>query len=275
VARSEAFFLMIDGAPRFSLLHLPEQGARVTGAFVFVHPFAEEMNRCRRMAALQSRTLASAGWAVLQIDLYGCGDSAGDFGEATWSRWTDDVVAAMAWLNAECGHAPDLWAIRGGCLLAAHAAERRSPAPNLVLWQPPVSGTQVLQQFLRLEVANRMLGSAQSERSGTRQLKDRLAQGESLEIAGYVLSPQLASGLDAAELKLPVSPARTAWFEIAATPETELSPGVRLRLDAWQRSGHRVEAHRMQGAAFWQTLENTDCPALIEATVEVIGRWRD
>ncbi len=38
---------------------------------VHVHAFAEEMNKSRRMAAMQSRALAAAGFAVLQIDLLG------------------------------------------------------------------------------------------------------------------------------------------------------------------------------------------------------------
>ena len=43
-----------------------------------VKAWAEEMNKARRMAALQARLLAENGYAVLQIDLHGCGDSSGD-----------------------------------------------------------------------------------------------------------------------------------------------------------------------------------------------------
>ncbi len=71
------------------------------GAVVYVHPFAEEMNKSRRMAALQSRALAAAGFAVLQIDLLGCGDSSGDFGDASWDEWIDDVLLAVRWLRGQ------------------------------------------------------------------------------------------------------------------------------------------------------------------------------
>jgi len=43
------------------------------------------MNKSRRMVALQARALAGRGFAVLQMDALGCGDSAGDMQDATWA----------------------------------------------------------------------------------------------------------------------------------------------------------------------------------------------
>src|SRR5882672_8203208 len=85
---------------RLYVYHSPEP-ARPThsprGAVLYVHPFAEEMNKSRRMAALQSRALSAAGFAVLQLDLFGCGDSSGEFGDATWDDWVADIVEAAGW----------------------------------------------------------------------------------------------------------------------------------------------------------------------------------
>jgi exosortase A-associated hydrolase 2 len=75
-------------------IHHPPALATPLGLVVHVHPFAEEMNKSRRMAAQQARALAAAGFAVLQIDLLGCGDSAGDSSDATWAAWLADVVWA-------------------------------------------------------------------------------------------------------------------------------------------------------------------------------------
>ncbi|MDO9450700.1 MAG: hypothetical protein Q7J21_09460, partial [Rugosibacter sp.] len=82
---AQPFFLSVSGRSRFCLYHSPVPGAALRGAVVYIHPFAEEMNFSRHMVALQSRALAAQGYAVLQIDLLGCGDSAGDFSEASWS----------------------------------------------------------------------------------------------------------------------------------------------------------------------------------------------
>src|SRR5665647_3289851 len=118
------------------------------------------------MAALQSRALAQAGYAVLQIDLLGCGDSSGDFGDATWQGWVSDVVQGCHWLrsqsNFQCagsGQRPLwLWGLRAGCLLAVEAARQVGEPCNFLFWQPPAAGKPLLQQFLRLKVAADLLG---------------------------------------------------------------------------------------------------------------------
>ncbi len=37
------------------------------GAIVYIHPFAEELNRSRHVVALQARAFAEAGYAVLPV----------------------------------------------------------------------------------------------------------------------------------------------------------------------------------------------------------------
>ncbi len=54
------------------------------------------MNKSRRMAALQARAFAAMGFGVLQIDLFGCGDSSGDFSDARWDIWKQDLAIARA-----------------------------------------------------------------------------------------------------------------------------------------------------------------------------------
>ena len=78
------FFLPSGDGQRFCLYHpaVNAQGVAPLGHVVYVHPFGEEMNKSRRMATLQARALAQAGFSVLQVDLLGCGDSSGDFGDA-------------------------------------------------------------------------------------------------------------------------------------------------------------------------------------------------
>ena len=69
--------------------------ARCLGTVIWVHAFAEELNKTRRMSARMARLLAGEGWRVVQKDLSGCGDSTGDFGDATWAAWVDDVKAEL------------------------------------------------------------------------------------------------------------------------------------------------------------------------------------
>jgi exosortase A-associated hydrolase 2 len=273
VRAPEAFPLPLAGGNRFCLFHPAADPATAVGAAVYVHPFAEEMNKSRRMAALQARALSASGVSVLQIDLLGCGDSAGNFGDATWPLWVNDVVAAAHWLATRTGFAPLLWGLRSGCLLAAAAAARMDSATDLLFWQPTISGRQHLQQFLRLKIAGRFMGRDGADRTGTTGLRAELDAGKTLDIAGYALAPALALGLDAADLAPPPSAARVAWLEVSTSDPPALSPAGRLRIAAWEAAGHRVVANAVAGLPFWQTQEIAESPALIDATAASIRAW--
>ncbi|OIR07151.1 hypothetical protein GALL_107400 [mine drainage metagenome] len=271
----EAFFLAVPSGRGFCLLHEPAPGGETRGAILYLHPFAEEMNKSRRMAGLQARALARTGWFVLQLDLHGCGDSDGDFADATWERWISDAHHAADWLRRRSGFSPALWGLRAGCLLAAAVALRLEWPTDLVFWQPVSSGKQHLQQFLRLRLAGALLGAqrdaAQPGGDGTRGLREQLDGGDAIEIAGYSLSPGLALGLDAARLAPPAGPARLFWLEVCAGETVELSPVARQDIQTWEAAGWRVSAAAIAGASFWQTVEIEELPGLIEATTELLG----
>ncbi|HJW25490.1 MAG TPA: hydrolase 2, exosortase A system-associated [Rhodocyclaceae bacterium] len=264
----EAFFLPAAGGQRFCLFHPPPVAGRERGAVVFVHPFAEEMNKSRRMAALQARRLAAAGYAVLQVDLLGCGDSSGNFDDADWNAWLEDVRLAVAWLGRRSAAPLWLWGLRTGCLVAAAAARELAGPVNFLFWQPTVSGKLYLQQFLRLKLAAALADG--ESRGMTRALRQLLAEGKAVEVAGYVLSPALAAGLEEADLAPPGRPGRTEWLELSAQAEASLAPASRKCLEAWRQAGHQVRERVVGGQHFWQTVETTECPALLDATLETL-----
>ena len=272
VSGPRPFFLRFTAGNRFCLLHATDR--RAVGAVLYVHPLAEEMNKSRRMAALQARALAASGWVVLQVDLFGCGDSDGDFGDADWQRWLADVHEARDWLRGETGQEPVLWGLRAGCLLASAVASRASERVELVLWQPVVSGRQHLTQWLRLNVASRLLDASAADRSGTRELHARFAAGETVEIAGYRVTAALAAGLENAELAPPPAPARIAWLEVASGDDASLAHASSARIGAWRALGHDASGHVVSGLPFWQTQEIAEAGALVAATTAVLSEWR-
>ena len=268
----DAFFLQVADGQRFCLFHRPEGNAEPRAALVFIHPFAEEMNKSRRMAALQARALAATGCAVLQIDLHGCGDSSGDFGDATWESWTADVLAACAWLRGHSAAPLWLWGLRAGCLLAVDAAARLNEPVNFLFWHPVQSGKQFLQQFLRLKMAGELLGGdGKAGAVSTELARQQLAQGEAVEVAGYLVSPGLAAGLERAELAPPVKPCRAEWLEMSAKTDAVLTPVAARRLEQWQAAGHRARGAVVTGPSFWMTLEIAESPALLDATATVLA----
>jgi exosortase A-associated hydrolase 2 len=262
----EAFFLPAERGARFCVVNKPAGTPR--GGILYVHPFAEEMHKSRRMAALQSRRFAELGYLVLQIDLLGCGDSTGDFAEARWELWKGDVRAGLDWLEARGGGPLTLWGLRLGATLACEVAS--GAVERLVLWQPVTGGEQVLSQFLRLRLASEMLaGGAATSALG--ELRAELAQGRSLEIAGYDLHPDLAAAIERLQLA-PLRPVvkRVDWLEVGAEASAGARPGSQRVVERWRAAGLDVRTATVAGEPFWSTIEIAECAALVEATTEAL-----
>jgi len=272
MAAAVAPFFLADetGGQRFGVLHRPATN-QVRGAIVHVHAFAEEMNKARRMAALQARAFASAGYAVLQFDLLGCGDSSGDFGDATWDAWLADVARAAAWLKDHHDAPLTLWGLRAGCLVASEAARRHALEADFVFWQPMTTGKAMLQQHLRLHVAKDMLDGQAG--GGTQRLRERLAAGEALDIAGYTLDPALAAGLEQATLQ-PAAGGRTLWLEVSTRDDGGLLPASASLVERWKAAGHDVASRVVKGAPFWNATEIEEVPDLVAATTDMTRRER-
>lgn len=264
----QAFFLPANPGQRFCLYH-PARNSQARGAVIYLHPFAEEMNKSRRMAALQARAMSDAGFDVLQIDLLGCGDSAGDFVDASWRAWQEDVLLGYRWLRSQTRAPLILWGLRAGCLLAATAAVNLPEKANFIFWQPVVSGKQHWQQFMRLKMAGE-LASGQAK-GVTEQLRQQLATGQTVEIAGYSISPGLADGLEQAELLSPPGHfGKVAWLEVSSREDATLTPVSQKRIEQWQVAGFNVDAQVVRGPAFWQTTEIEDALALTAATLAIL-----
>jgi exosortase A-associated hydrolase 2 len=263
---TEAFFLEAGRGYRFCLLH--RGGAATRGAVLFVHAFAEEMNKSRRMAALQAAALAQAGFDVLQIDLLGCGDSSGDFADATWQDWLEDVRTGAHALAARSRGPLWLWGHRTGCLLACEFARSSGRAARLVLWQPVTAGRTFVTQFLRMKMLAQGDGSG-GPRPDTGSLRAALSRGQAVEVGGYVLSPGLFTGMEAATLAAPPPGSLVCWLDVvhadAGPPAT--SPPL---LQAWSRQDVAVRHELVAGPPFWQTQEITECRPLLARTTEAL-----
>jgi exosortase A-associated hydrolase 2 len=267
---AEVFYLpagRFGSSQRFCAFHAA-RGPLLKGALVYIHPFAEEMNKSRRMAAVQSHTFAEEGYAVLQIDLLGCGDSSGDFGDATWQEWVEDVLLACRWLRSRAPGPLWLWGLRAGCLLAAAAAARLDVSSQMLFWQPALSGSAVLRQFLRVQWAGEML-SGQTAGS-IDSLQQKLDAGEMIEVAGYRLSAALAKGLGAAELVMDQNVRGIAWLEVSSRDETTLNPAASRAVARCRTAGYPVETRVVRGPSFWQTSEIEEAPELIAASVGAV-----
>ena len=236
--------------------------------FLILSPFAEEMNKSRHVLAALVRSLGDAGYGVLLPDLYGTGDSEGDFGAASIDVWRADIMLLIEQL-ADRGPV-GLIGLRSGALLAADIANRH-PVDSLTLIHPVADGRQQLNQLLRLRLAGGLTsGDNQESAAGLRQ---QLADGQSLEIAGYRLSPQMAAGLESLALAGMQFEGleHLSWIELVTDPERPLMPVSQRVIDQWQQAGLSVDSETVVCDQFWATQEIARCPAVVEAVLRHMG----
>lgn len=262
----QPFFLPGSAGDLFSLYFAPRTERSKGRAVLVCPPFAEEMNKARRMVALQARRFAADGFGVLLVDLYGTGDSAGDFADARWAIWRDDLLRAARWLFEQGYARITLWGLRVGAILAADVArELGAGVERLLFWQPVARGEQMMTQFLRLRLAADLI--TDGEKITTQQLREALYRGEPVEVAGYTVAPELARAIDATDLQSLVTAGSPPvdWIEITPTARA-LTPVARNIVDAWRAAAVAVRAEALVGESFWNTPEIALVPELITRT---------
>ncbi len=259
-------FLKAEHGYRHVIEYLPTSGS--TKEFVIMAPpFAEEMNRARRTLHLLGKRLAEIGIGSILIDLFGTGDSSGNFAQANWNCWLEDLALARAWATSR-GRIKAVLGLRFGALLAA-ALQRKNPADKLILWQPMMQGREQLTDFLRLRrLADQFSGHGPVR--SRHDLEAALLRGESIHAAGYELSGSLAGSIFGIEL--------TSLLEGISGPVHVLTVGSKTQ--ATQPAAHPLaklaaqESHidfkTMPGPRFWNTLETITAPALLDETERVL-----
>ena len=260
---AEALYLKPAAAgPRLCCVAMPREGV-ARGTVLLLPPFAEELNKTRRMCATLARRLAADGWRVVRVDLYGCGDSAGEFRDASWAQWIADLATEIE----QCETPPWLWCVRAGALFVPELLSVRGAA-GLLLWQPAVSGAAHLQQFLRLHrvaawAGSGLAGAAMSDRTPT--AAQLLERGECVEVAGYEVTPHLAASMREVHFSLPANGSMpVVWFEMGPTPDAPPSPASQRKVEALQVEGYAAQLEVIAGAPFWQSTEIVENESLLE-----------
>ena len=266
--------LFIDGSPgNLFAIYWPPMDGIVTKAILHIPAFAEEMNKSRRMVALQAKTFADQGYAVLVLDLFGTGDSEGDFGEATWQIWLQNIATAIDWLKQQGAQMFNLWGLRVGALLAMDFASRsQHPIERLIFWQSVVNGDVFVTQFLRLRIAAAVMDrNLPQER--TSELKQQLTDGKAIEVAGYLLNPNLIKSMLALRTDdLDLSTVKDLMlFEIVASEDKELSPANAKFIETLHSKNQRATIKTVVGSPFWSTQEIVEVPDLITQTIKTLN----
>jgi hypothetical protein len=104
------------------------------------------------------------------------------------------------------------------------------------------------------------------------ELRARLRSGESLEVAGYCLSSELAEELS--RLRTEATIGRLArslhWMEVG-DPEAQTSAATTAVLSQIRASAGSIELTRFVGEPFWSSTEIVIVPSLVAATCHAIA----
>jgi len=262
----------IDGPAGPLAIVLREPDSEVRDVALFLPAFGDEMNKSRRMVALQARALAAQGWVVATLDPRGTGDSAGEHAAATWGGWRDDAICAWDWLSARYREPSLLWGLRLGALLATDlVASTRVTPETLLFWQPATSGKLFFQQVLRAAKARSLIAD-EPDAADVRALRATLRDRRAVEVGGYELHPDLIAGAEAAD-----APSRLAGDlhvvlrEVSIASPAQLSPAVERFASRFSQAGARVDAAAVHGASFWAAQEIAEVPALVDSTTLALG----
>lgn len=224
-------FMLRDGVQqghRFCIHHAPAGEARAV--VLHAHALAHEMHFARPTSARAARALAAAGFAVLQIDMFGCGDSSGEFEDASFEAWQQDLRAGAAWLQAQHPGRPFwLWAERAAALWALPAFNLATPAPRHLLWHPLGRGDDALRQLLRTELPAAM-DRGLSAADLRRQAESAWSQGQAFALGGFQVPAQLAADLRASKFVAALTSTEPGHIHIDIGPASECEPATHLPL---------------------------------------------
>lgn len=232
---------------------------------IHIPAFAEEMNKSRHMVAMQAQAYAEQGVSVLVLDLWGTGDSQGDFSEATWDTWLENINTAVKWLQEKHYKLISLWGLRTGVLLALSYLQKYDPyIDKLICWQPVLKGEQFVMQFLRLTVAAAMMDKDKPQKT-TASLKQQLLNGQSVEVAGYCLNPELALPMISAKIdQIKTNQLKQIQiFELAVTSDEGENYATSQWIKQLNQQGVKTSLDIISGCHFWATQEISESLELI------------
>ena len=126
--------IMDDGIRLSAVLERP---AKEPGPLViFLHGFTSSKDRPHNVASCEA--MREAGYATLRMDLYGHGESEGQFRDHTLNRWISNALAAVRWAEAQ-GWVTEIWLSghsQGGLVAALAAGQAPERIRGMILRAP-------------------------------------------------------------------------------------------------------------------------------------------
>ena len=255
----------VDGLRLFGMAHLPDEAK---AGIVFCHPFTEERKSAYRAMVEAARAFCEAGLAVLRFDYRGCGDSEGEFRDATVSTRQADIDRAMG-LLAEMSGAEriGLLGLRFGSLLAASVAEKRGDVPFLVLWEPVADGKSYFMADLRKKLIKEMMTAGKGSVKREEIIESLKDPATVIDFDGYLVSGKMYGELEELDLHQQLGHHKGSTLIVQISFNEKISKPNAALEEAYRNAGVDVQLIPVIEEPVWNRIDLVDCPSLISETV--------
>ena len=264
MSKQQSYFFESCKESLFVELFVPTTNS-LSKAYVICAPFAEEKKSAHRSLVDLANSLSEKGFPVLLFDYSGCGDSSGDFGDATLSAWIKDINKAISFLKEKTGiKHTGLIGLRLGAYLLLQKGI--SPCDEYALIEPVVNPSKYFKHILRQKLMKELItdGKISSNRN---ELVRNLGQQQSIDFDGYEISPTfyeelkqyLGLGEEIRSLHKP-----TLFLNVSHTGKIRREVE---KLQPYLEENDHIVFRQLKLEPFWERIENAQYSLMIDEVV--------
>jgi len=185
--QQHSFFLNSGGHQLAATALLP---ANISGAVLFLLPFAEERKGVLPFYLEVARNLHRNNIASLIFDWQGSGDSTGDFESIDPNEFPDNIDSALQWIQETLPGTPvTALGTRLSATLLTQLTSHHAAIQRLVLIAP-AAGAEFMHQLLQRRMVNDMVAYGKATESRATML-EKLSTGSSVDLDGFIFSARM------------------------------------------------------------------------------------
>jgi len=260
-SKDEPVRFICAGRELAGMLHIPAGRTREPGV-VLCNAFGDERkSSCLAMTRV-ARALAEGGWPAVRFDYRGCGESPGEFVDATLSSRLQDVRAAVELIQNRAGvQSVCLLGLRLGGTIAARVAADLHSCSTLALIEPVRDGCAYFDGLLRRRLVRRMLttGHGAVEGGDTAELVD---------LDGYAMRPDTLEQMRS----LAIRPGGVTFsgrvLLVQVSHSGKLTRDTTAVREAFEAAGASVEVRALVLPPFWSRIDVVDTSGVNETVLE-------
>lgn len=225
-------------------------------------PFGDERKSAWRVLTHMARTLSAAGYPVVQFDYWGCGESAGDFLDASVSTRLRDISAAADYLRQVADiENLCLLGLRLGATLATRVATERNDCTSMVLIEPIVSVSKYFDRMMQRKKLRQMItaGRAEGGEDGS----------DIVDLDGYAVRRATLEELQQLTFHTPDGECQENTLLVQVSFNESLRSNTEEAVELLRdQAGAQPMVKKLVMPPFWSRVDVTDTSRLDEVVVE-------